>query len=117
MKNQLLRAITLIAAFCLSHQMLAQGVLRGRVIDAQNLSMPGANVILKGTTIGTITNQTGDFSIVDLPAGTYEVEVSYLGYGSLLHDTEVENGQTTILNFKLDETTIESLEFVVMGVS
>ncbi|SFT66206.1 TonB-dependent receptor [Algoriphagus locisalis] len=115
MKNQLLRAITLIAAFCLSHQMLAQGVLRGRVIDAQNLSMPGANVILKGTTIGTITNQTGDFSIVDLPAGSYEVEVSYLGYGSLIHDTEVENGQTTILNFKLDETTIESLEFVVMG--
>ncbi|WP_339879787.1 TonB-dependent receptor [uncultured Algoriphagus sp.] len=115
MKNQLLKAITLIAAFCLSHQVLAQGVLRGRVIDAQNLSMPGANVILKGTTIGTITNQTGDFSIVDLPAGSYEVEVSYLGYGSLIHNTEVENGQTTILNFKLNETMIESLEFVVMG--
>ncbi len=115
MKKQLLSAITLIAVFCLSHQAFAQGVLKGRVIDAQNLSMPGANVILKNTSVGTVTNQSGDFSIVDLPQGSYEVEVSYLGYGSIVHETTVKNGQTTILNFELDETTIESLEFVVMG--
>lgn len=93
----------------------AQGVLKGRVIDAQNLSMPGANVILKGTQNGTVTNQNGDYSIVDLKAGEYELEVSYLGYGSLLHTISIRNGETTTLNLKLDEKTIESMEFVVMG--
>ncbi len=115
MKKQLLSAITFIALSCLSHQALAQGVLKGRVIDAQNLSMPGANLILKNTSLGTVTNQTGDYSIVDLPEGSYEVQVSYLGYGSIVQETTIEDGQTTILNFKLDETTIASLEFVVMG--
>ena len=115
MNKQLLRAVTLIAVFCLNYQAIAQGVLRGRVIDSQNLSMPGANVVLKNTTLGTITNQTGDYFIVDLPEGTYEVQVSYLGYGSVVYETIVQNGETTILNFKLDEKTIQSLEFVVMG--
>ncbi|WP_192346786.1 TonB-dependent receptor [Algoriphagus sp. Y33] len=115
MKKQLLSVITLIAVFCLSHQVLAQGVLKGRVIDKQNLSMPGANVVLKNTTLGTITNQSGDYAIVDLPEGSYEVQVSYLGYGSIVYKATIENGETTTVNFKLDETTIESLEFVVMG--
>lgn len=115
MKKQLLSAFFLIAVFCLSHQVLAQGVLKGRVIDEQNLSMPGANVVLKNTTLGTITNQSGDYSIVDLPEGSYEVQVSYLGYGSIVHETTIETGETTTLNFRLDQTTIESLEFVVMG--
>ncbi|MEB2777077.1 TonB-dependent receptor [Algoriphagus sp. D3-2-R+10] len=115
MKKSLLIAITLIAVFCLNHKALAQGVLKGRVIDAHNLSMPGANVVLKNTTLGTITNQAGDYSIVDLPQGSYEVEVTYLGYGSVIYKTTIEKGETTILNFKLDETTIESLEFIVMG--
>ncbi|WP_200977809.1 TonB-dependent receptor [Echinicola sp. 20G] len=116
MKNQLLRTIILLALFCLSHQvLLAQGVLRGRVIDAQNLSMPGANVILQGTSLGTVTNQSGDYSIVDLPAGNYEVSVSYLGYGSVVHTAKIEEGKTTTINFKLDQKIIENMEFVVMG--
>jgi len=115
MKKKLLTAFLLVAAFCLNHPLLAQGVLKGRVIDAQNLSMPGANIVLKNTSLGTVTNQSGDYAIVDLPEGSYEVQVSYLGYGSIVYPTQIKNGQTTILDFKLDETTIESLEFVVMG--
>lgn len=115
MKKKLLSAFLLVAALCLNHPLLAQGVLKGRVIDAQNLSMPGANVILKNTALGTVTNQFGDYAIVDLPDGSYEIQVSYLGYGSIVHTAQIKNGQTTVLDFKLDETIIESLEFVVMG--
>ncbi|AGA80710.1 TonB-dependent receptor [Echinicola vietnamensis] len=116
MKNLLLKTLTLMAFCCLGQEALfAQGVLRGRVIDAQNLSMPGANVVLQNTRLGTVTNQAGDYAIVDLPEGEYEVSVSYLGYGSVVHTATVEDGETTILNFKLDQKTIENLEFVVMG--
>ena len=40
-----------------SAQVFAQGVLKGKVIDSQNLSLPGASVVLKGTANGTVTNQ------------------------------------------------------------
>ncbi|WP_439487596.1 TonB-dependent receptor [Algoriphagus sp.] len=115
MKKQLLSAFTLLLVFCLGNQVLGQGVLKGRVIDSENLSLPGANVILKNTTLGTVTNQNGDYSIVDLQEGSYEVQVSYLGYGSVTHKVSIEKGETSTLNFKLGETTIESLEFVVIG--
>ncbi len=115
MKKQLLNAFTLLLVFCLGNQVLGQGVLKGRVIDSENLSLPGANVILKNTTLGTVTNQNGDYSIVDLLEGSYEVQVSYLGYGSVTHKVSIEKGETSTLNFKLGETTIESLEFVVIG--
>src|SRR5690554_3162275 len=88
----------------------AQGILKGRVIDTQNLSMPGANIVLKGTNIGAVTNHSGDFAIIDLPAGSYQVDISYLGYGSTSHSRVIRDNETTTLNLKLDERTIESLE-------
>ncbi|UZD22448.1 TonB-dependent receptor [Algoriphagus halophytocola] len=115
MKKLIFSTLILVLTYCFGQEALAQGVLKGRVIDAQNLSMPGANVVLTNTTLGTVTSQTGDYSFVDLPSGTYEVLVTYLGYGSVSHQTQVKDGETTTLNFKLDQTTIESLEFVVLG--
>lgn len=94
---------------------MAQGVIKGKVIDAQNLSLPGANVILKGTSIGTITNQKGEFSLVNLDAGSYEVNVTYLGYRTLSQNVTVSDGQTTSANFRLSEEEIEGAEFIVFG--
>lgn len=94
---------------------MAQGVIKGKVIDAQNLSLPGANVILKGTSIGTITNQKGEFSLVNLDAGSYEVNVTYLGYSTLSQNVTVSDGQTTSANFRLSEEAIEGAEFIVFG--
>ena len=39
------------------------GKLSGRVIDAKGEPIPGANISVKGTTIGTITDMDGNFSI------------------------------------------------------
>uniref|UniRef100_UPI0040475674 TonB-dependent receptor n=1 Tax=Algoriphagus sp. TaxID=1872435 RepID=UPI0040475674 len=115
MKKSVLVSFTLAFLLLVGGQVLAQGVLKGKVIDSQNLSLPGANVILKGKTTGTITNQKGDFSFLNLAAGTYEVEVTYLGYASLTKQVEVQEGQTATLNFKMNETALESQEVVVFG--
>jgi TonB-dependent receptor len=115
MQKQLLMLIALVSMTLLSSGVFAQGVLKGKVIDSQNLSLPGANVILKGTSIGSVTNQNGEFNIVNLSAGSYEVVVTYLGYASLTQNVTVSAGETTLVNFKLKETAIEGAEFIVFG--
>lgn len=115
MQKQLLTLLAVVAMTILSSGVFAQGVLRGKVIDSQNLSLPGANVILKGTSVGSVTNQNGEFSILNLSAGSYEVEVSYLGYASVSLSVSISEGQTTLVNFKMSETSIEGAEFIVFG--
>lgn len=115
MKKQLTTIFSLSLFILFAGNAWAQGVLKGKVIDDQNLSLPGANVILKGTQIGTVTNQQGDYSILNLTSGTYEVEVSYLGYGPMSKSVEIRDGETSVLNFNMTEVTFEGAEFIVMG--
>lgn len=115
MKKQLLVTLSMLSILLFAGNGWAQGVLKGRVIDAQNLSLPGANVIVQGTTFGTVTDQKGDFSIPNLPAGNVEIKVSYLGYGELIKASQIQDGQTTTLDFKMDESVLLAAEFVVFG--
>ncbi|WP_194778109.1 TonB-dependent receptor [Pararhodonellum marinum] len=98
-----------------SGEMLAQAVFGGKVIDDQNLSLPGANVILEGTNKGTVTNQLGDFVIQGIPAGNYKVTVSYLGYNSVTKDISLQDGQTLDMRFQMMPGTLEGGEFIVFG--
>ncbi|SDD34636.1 TonB-dependent receptor [Algoriphagus faecimaris] len=93
----------------------AQGILKGKVIDEQNLSLPGASVLIKGTAKGTTTNQNGEFSIVNLDPGQYEILVSYLGYRSAEQRVEIEENKTVFLEFVMEEGSIEGVEIVVFG--
>ena len=54
----------------------------GTVISGDdNEPIIGASVVVKGTTIGTVTNLDGEF-ILDVPASEHELEVSYIGMKS-----------------------------------
>jgi hypothetical protein len=58
-----------------------RGTLTGTVVDAEtNEVLPGAHVVLVGLGIGTATNAAGYFALPGLPAGTYRVRISYIGY-------------------------------------
>lgn len=54
------------------------GKLSGRVIDAKGEPIPGANISVKGTTIGTITDMDGNFSIDVNP--NQILTISFIGY-------------------------------------
>lgn len=115
MQKLVLTLFALLSMTLLSVGVFAQGVLKGKVVDSQNLSLPGANVILKGTNVGSISNQNGEFSILNLAAGTYEAEISYLGYASVTQSVSITAGKTTVVNIKLSETTLEGAEVIVFG--
>lgn len=81
--------------------------LTGVVKDAQGLSIPGANIVVKGTTIGTVTDLDGNFSL-QVPVGSV-IEVSYVGYVS----KEVKVNNAKPLNLVLEEDA-QALEAVVV---
>jgi len=85
----------------------AQGTVTGTVKEASyNETLIGASVVVSGTTNGTTTDIDGNFSL-KLAAGSYSLEISYIGYDVQKVDVTVTNGQTTKLgNVKLTPISI-----------
>ncbi len=78
-------------------------------------TMPGANVLVKGTLIGTSTDFDGNFVINDVPAGKVEVEASFVGFLPSSKMVTVVAGQDTKVNFDLDVDAVILEETVVIG--
>jgi outer membrane receptor for ferrienterochelin and colicins len=67
--------------FCISF-VSAQTAIRGTVTDQDKQPIPGANIIIKGTAIGTTSDFDGVFSITTNEALPWDIVVSYTGYES-----------------------------------
>jgi hypothetical protein len=86
--------------FCLSFSAQAQQSLKGRVVDAEtNEAMPFVAVFVNTTTIGTSTNEKGEFTL-PLNPGKYEIVVSYMGYEPIIYQVDMLQPPPSIL-FKL----------------
>lgn len=91
------------------------GKLAGRVFDASTGEpLPGANVLLDGTQMGTITDVDGNYFIIGVPVGTYNVQASFVGYqAQTVENVEINAGYTRELDFtlspgvELDEIVVE----------
>jgi TonB-linked SusC/RagA family outer membrane protein len=94
--------------FCLTHVLLAQGVVSGKVTSASGGEpLPGVNVIAKGTSNGTTTDATGKFS---LSAGETDVLVfSFIGFKKV----EVPVGNRTVIDIALEEDITSLSEVIV----
>ncbi len=106
-------AMCLAMMLCVGLMAVAQGGggVRGTVISASdNQPIPGVNVILKGTTQGTITDFDGNFSI-NASAGDVLV-LSFLGYES---QEIVCTGQSDLGTISLEEEASDLDEVVVVG--
>ena len=83
--------------------------ITGQVVDQNGEPIIGANVVVKGTTNGTITDIDGNFSL-DVPNNAILV-VSYIGYS----DQQVVVGNQSSVNIALSEDTQKLDEVVVVG--
>ncbi len=89
--------------------------LQGTVMDAETRKpLYGANVMVKGTVLGDATDNKGHFIITGLPAGTYDLKVTMMGYkGELKKDIQVGSGRDTSITFSLLPTVIEQPAVIV----
>lgn len=97
-------------ALALAGPAAAQGTLAGRVTDAQTReSLPGASVLVIGTTQGAATDAGGRFTVAGLRAGDYSVRVSFIGFETkVFTGIRVRNGETTTLDVTLGEATFDT---------
>ena len=83
--------------------------ISGTVTDADNLPLPGVNIVVKGTTIGTVTDIDGNYTL-SVPEGTEEVVFSYIGYAP-----QTRPLGTGPLNLSFVESAVGLDEVVVTG--
>ncbi len=93
---------------------VARGSLAGQVTDQQGEPLPGVNIIVKGTTMGTITDARGHYFLRQIPAGQYTLIFSMIGYQSReIRHVRILDGKTTHLRVVLRQTAIETPALVV----
>ncbi|MFC2138577.1 SusC/RagA family TonB-linked outer membrane protein, partial [Bacteroidota bacterium] len=92
--------------------MMAQNInVSGLVTDAgSGMPLPGANIIVKGTTSGTVTNVNGEYSI-EISDPNAILIFSFIGY----EDLEVQVNNQSIINANLQISTKDIDELVVIG--
>jgi len=90
-----------------------QASVKGRVIDAlSNEPMPFVNVIVLGTSIGTVTDIDGNFQLKGLKPGFLRVQASFVGYHpALSSEFEINNAKVAFIEIKLElrDTEIEEV--------
>lgn len=91
------------------HETLQSKTVTGVVVDAAGVPVIGANVIVKGTTVGTITDFDGNYSL-EVPENAV-LQISYIGYLT----EEVTVGNKSSINVTLKEDSQALDELVVVG--
>ena len=91
--------------------------LSGYVRDARtNEGLPGAEVVIEGTQLGTVADPDGYFQIENVPATSYNITASFIGYqSSTKFNVVVRTGANPELVFELSETASELDEVVVQA--
>ncbi|MDP7654187.1 MAG: TonB-dependent receptor [Candidatus Marinimicrobia bacterium] len=97
-----------------SQESLGGSTISGYVLDSESgEGLPGANVILSGTLMGTATNFDGYFVITEVPSGSYELKISFMGFEPLSQIVNLRSGERFRQNFELIPQTVELQEVVV----
>lgn len=107
----------LIVLFCLATSLAwaQNGIIRGTVIDdATGETVIGANISIKETSAGAVSDLDGKFSI-EIEPGVYNLQVTYIGYQALtIEEVGVRAGEVTVIGeIRISESSLELQEVVV----
>ena len=87
-----------------------QKSVSGKVTDSSGAPLPGTSVLVKGTTIGVITDNNGYYSLINIPENA-TLQFSFVG----MKTHEIAVGNNTTINVTLAEETIDIEEVVAIG--
>ncbi len=93
----------------------AQSTITGTVTDAKGKPLLGVNVYLKGTSLGDVTDVEGRYRIEKVPAGTYELIASIVGYKQGKRQVKVVQEGTVAADFALETDVLNMDEVVIQG--
>lgn len=92
------------------------GGIRGRVTDETGAPLPNASILLIGTDKGTAADTKGEFVLTGIKAGDYRLQVSAVGFQTIIKDVRVKDDAVADVtlelqasNNKLDEVVVTAL--------
>jgi len=115
-KIYFLRYSFLLLFICLSNWVMAQSsTITGRIIDEDNLPLPGATVVLKGTQVRAGTDVNGYFKLMNAPSGPQVLVVTYVGYNTLEQPVTVAKGLNVNLQLKSSSVLLNQVAVIGYG--
>jgi iron complex outermembrane receptor protein len=81
--------------------------LSGKVTNAHSTPVAGSTVYLLNSNTGTISDDQGNFSFSNLPAGEYILQVSSIGYATVYKDIVIKGGENESLTVQLPEAGVQ----------
>ncbi len=115
------KLILLSLIFLLGTSILVQAGTTGKIAgvvadEATGEALPGANITVEGTDFGAATDLNGNYFIINLAPGRYDLQVSMMGYAKMnITDVLVRVDRTTEINIELVPETIEGQEVTVVA--
>ena len=97
--------ISLYASFLIGG---TDGTIRGEVLDMEGEAVIGATIVIKEIGLGTAADVDGSYLLLNVPVGTYDIEVEMIGYQrQVVEGVSITMDQTTWLNFTMSIAAIE----------
>jgi TonB-dependent receptor len=92
------------------------GIISGKVTESDGgFSLPGATLKLNVGNKYATTNNNGEFEFLNVPFGTYEIEITYIGYQNQKQTVTVDSKKAEIVKFVLGSANNELAEVVIIG--
>ena len=89
-------------------------MISGHVVEkGSEENIPYATILIQENGRGTVSNEQGQFEFRQLPAGTYHLRVSAVGYRTQVKQVTVQRDYTALLHFQLEEEVFTTEEVVV----
>jgi TonB-linked SusC/RagA family outer membrane protein len=94
------------------------GGIRGRITDAMGTPLANASVLLIGTDKGTAADEKGEFVITGIKPGSYRLQISAVGFRTIMKNVTVKDNAELSLNFQLepDNSKLEEVVVTAMGI-
>ena len=107
---------TLLFSLILNFIYAQNGAVVGKIVDNDNgFPLPGANIILKDTDYGTISDVSGNFILPNVVPNDYTLIVSYIGYNDIEKEISVSTSFNTEIDIELESGVLVGDEIIILG--
>src|SRR5688572_16212056 len=115
-RSTFLAATAFVFAFATDSAAQATGTIEGKVTEqSSGRPLAGAQVFVAGTTVGSVTNDRGEYRITSAPARQIELRVRLIGYSPINKTVVVTAGQTVTQNIEVGVSALQLDQVVVTG--